>query len=81
MGQQVTGLVQGGGGHITNSTVTLWAAGQGTPRKLAETRTRDDGALEFRGVPKMADDEMLYLRAQGQRRHRPDGRTGHEADR
>ena len=38
----INGHVRGEGGPIANSTVTLWAAGQDAPRKLAGTKTRDD---------------------------------------
>src|SRR5215475_3981481 len=63
--QQIDGVVQGGGGPIATATVTLWAAGQGAPRKLGETRTRDDGGFELQGVPQTADGEVLYLVARG----------------
>src|SRR5262249_43539607 len=63
--QPIDGVVQGGGGPIATATVTLWAAGQGAPRKLGETSTRDDGGFELRGVPQTADGEVLYLVARG----------------
>src|SRR5262247_4656954 len=63
--QQIDGVVQGGGGPIAIATVTLWAAGQGTPRKLGETSTRDDGGFALRGVPQTADGAVLYLVARG----------------
>jgi hypothetical protein len=63
--QPIDGVVQGGGGPIANSTVTLWAAGQGAPRKLAETSTRDDGGFALAGVPQAADGAVLYLVARG----------------
>jgi sugar lactone lactonase YvrE len=63
--QPIDGVVQGGGGPIANATVTLWAAGQGAPRKLAETSTRDDGGFALAGVPQAADGAVLYLVAQG----------------
>src|SRR5262245_53040587 len=40
--QPIDGAVQGGGGPIATATVPLWAAGPGAPKKLGETRTRDD---------------------------------------
>ena len=45
--QQLVGHVYGGGGPVEKSTVTLWAAGQGAPTKLSETKTRDDGAFDL----------------------------------
>ena len=63
--QQIDGIVQGGGGPIATATVTLWAAGQGAPRKVGETSTRDDGGFALRGVPQTADGEVLYLVARG----------------
>src|SRR5262245_19712543 len=63
--QQIDGVVQGGGGPIATATVTLWAAGQGTPRQLGETRTRDDGGFALQSVPQTAAGEVLYLVARG----------------
>jgi hypothetical protein len=39
----IEGQVEGGGGPIAMADVTLWVAGSGAPRKLAETRTKDEG--------------------------------------
>jgi hypothetical protein len=63
--QHIDGVVQGGGGPIATATVTLWAAGQGAPRQLGETSTRDDGGFALRGVPQTAAGEVLYLVARG----------------
>src|SRR5215475_2818690 len=59
--QPIDGVVQGGGGPIATATVTLWAAGQGAPRKLGETSTRDDGGFALRGVPQTTNGKVLYL--------------------
>ena len=37
------GQVLGAGAPIANSTVTLWQAGSGAPRQLAQARTGADG--------------------------------------
>lgn len=63
--QQLEGHVYGGGGPIAKSTVTLWAAGQSAPRKLAETQTKDDGACDLRDDGRNAGGDVLYLVAQG----------------
>jgi len=52
--QQLSGHVYAGGGPIANSDVSLWGAGQGTPAKLAETQTKDDGAFELKFDSKSA---------------------------
>ena len=39
------GKVLGGGQPITNSTVTLWAAGEGPPQQLGQARTGADGSF------------------------------------
>jgi len=44
---RIEGLVQGGGGPLANSTVTLWAASTGQPRQLAQARTNIDGQFEL----------------------------------
>ena len=63
--QQLVGKVAGGGGPIARSTVTLWAAGQGAPAKLAETSTDDDGAFHVRFDTQQAGGGVLYLTARG----------------
>jgi len=59
--QQLVGHVYGGGGPVEKSTVTLWAAGQGAPTKLAETKTMDDGAFDLQFETQKAGSDMLYL--------------------
>jgi hypothetical protein len=63
--QQLVGNVNGGGGPIAKSTVTLWAAGQGAPTKLSKTSTGDDGAFRFQFDPQRASGGVLYLTARG----------------
>lgn len=58
------GQVIGGGQPISNSTVTLWAAGAGAPTQLGQARTGVDGSftLSSTDAPK---DTTLYLIAKG----------------
>ena len=44
---ELAGNVQGAGLPISSSTVTLYAAGTGTPMKLAEGKTDDNGAFKL----------------------------------
>jgi hypothetical protein len=37
---RIEGLVQGGGGPLANSTVTLWAASAGQRRQLAQAKNQ-----------------------------------------
>jgi hypothetical protein len=62
------GKVQGAGSPIAGSTVTLYAASEGTPVQLAQGKTGDDGTFSlnvaadtFQG----ATGKMLYLVARG----------------
>jgi hypothetical protein len=60
----VEGHVQGGGGPIANSTVTLWEASAGAPKQLAQTKTDGDGRFEVRSAG-AGNDTILYLIAAG----------------
>ena len=60
----IKGQVLGGGAPIANSTVTLWQAGMGAPKQLAQTKTNGDGRFEVRSKD-AADDTILYLIAAG----------------
>ena len=61
----IEGQVQAGGGAVTNSTVTLWAASAGEPKQLGQTQTSSVGhfVLNTRETP--SSDAVLYLVAQG----------------
>src|SRR5271157_2124136 len=61
----IQGRVEGGGGPIAKATVTLWAAGPGTPQKLAETQTKDNGSFDLRFAEGTARGAVLYLIAEG----------------
>jgi hypothetical protein len=62
---RIEGLVQGGGGALANSTVTLWAASAGRPRQLAQARTNSDGQFELGSQETLGADTILYLVAKG----------------
>ncbi|HKM89070.1 MAG TPA: hypothetical protein VJX29_00535, partial [Candidatus Acidoferrales bacterium] len=59
------GQVLGGGAPIGKSTVTLWEASAGAPRKLAETKTNEDGRFEIRTSEARSGETFLYLVATG----------------
>ena len=61
---RIRGQVDGGGGPIAQSAVTLWAASPSAPRKLAETQTGADGSFEV-PVPGNATGDVLYLVTRG----------------
>lgn len=62
---RIEGLVQGGGGPLANSTVTLWAASAGQPRQLAQARSNSDGQFELGSQETLGADTILYLVAKG----------------
>jgi hypothetical protein len=62
---RIEGLVQGGGGALANSTVTLWATTAGQPRQLAQARTNGDGQFELNSQETIGGDTILYLVANG----------------
>ena len=63
--EHLAGTVTGGGGPIAQSTVTLWAAGEGIPTKLSETSTGEDGAFRVQVDAQTAGGGVLYLTARG----------------
>jgi hypothetical protein len=62
--ETIKGQVVGGGAPIANSTVTLWQAGAGTPKQLAQTKTNGDGRFEIRSKDTVGD-TILYLLSTG----------------
>ena len=62
--QSLNGKVLGGGQPITNSTVTLWAAGEGAPQQLGQARTGADGGFTLNSTGR-AGAATLYLIAKG----------------
>jgi hypothetical protein len=62
---RIEGQVQAGGGSVASSAVTLWAATESAPRRLAETKSASDGRFEV-GTDETPDkDAVLYLVAKG----------------
>jgi hypothetical protein len=59
------GQVLGAGAPIAKSTVTLWAAGFGAPRQLAQTQTSGDGQFKMTVQRPTGDGSVLYLVARG----------------
>src|SRR5262245_51396441 len=60
----VTGKVQAANGPIAGATVTLFAAGTGTPTQLSQAKTGDDGAFTL-DAGKAPADAVLYVIAKG----------------
>ena len=58
------GKVLGGGQPIANSTVTLWAAGEGAPQQLGQARTGADGLFTINSTGQSGR-ATLYLIAKG----------------
>jgi hypothetical protein len=59
----LAGQVFGAGAPIRGSTVTLWAAGSGAPKELAQARTDSDGGFNMK-IPAARGAVSLYLVAQ-----------------
>ena len=62
---RIEGQVQGGGGPIANSTVTLWAASANAPSQLAQVKTDANGGFEISVEQSPGNDTILYLVAKG----------------
>jgi streptogramin lyase len=62
---RIEGRVEGGGGPIAKADVTLWVAGPGAPKRLAETQTRDDGSFDLTVASEKDGAGVLYLIAKG----------------
>ena len=61
----IEGQVQGGGGPIANSTVTLWAASANAPAQLAQVKSDANGGFEISVEQSPGNDTILYLVATG----------------
>lgn len=61
----IEGRVEGGGSPIVKADVTLWVATAGAPRKLAQTKTHDDGGFKLSTAGKKDNAGVLYLVAEG----------------
>jgi hypothetical protein len=64
MAADLAGSVQGAGEPVAGSTVTLFAAGSGTPKQLAQSKTDDNGAFKL-AVAQAPADSILYVVAKG----------------
>lgn len=62
---RIEGRVDAGGGAVERSTVTLWAATAGEPRRLVQTRTNREGRFELRAEENPRRDIVFYLVAEG----------------
>jgi len=62
--RNINGQVLGGGAPMSHSTVTLWEAIGGTPRKVAQTTTNADGRFQLDGKASSGD-TSFYLLATG----------------
>ena len=62
---RMEGQVQAGGGPLAGSTVTLWSASTGEPKKLAQTKSGSDGRFELRTADTPGNDAVLYVVAKG----------------
>ena len=63
--ERVAGRVEVGGGAIVKADVTLWVAGPGAPKKLAETQTKEDGSFDLKIAGEMDAAGVMYLIANG----------------
>jgi hypothetical protein len=61
----LSGQVLGANSPIAKSTVVLWEASANAPRKLAETKTDEQGKFEIRSTGPHGSDTSLYLVASG----------------
>ena len=61
----IEGQVQGGGGPIAKSTVTLWAASANAPSQLVQVKTDANGQFEISVEQSPGGDTVLYLIATG----------------
>jgi hypothetical protein len=61
---ELIGTVQGAGSPIAGSTVTLYAAGNGTPTQLTQGNTDEDGAFRLEAAEPPANG-VLYVIAKG----------------
>jgi hypothetical protein len=55
----IQGQVQAGGGALAGSTVTLWAAGAGAPKQLAQAKTGNDGQFQLGSGDALGADVVL----------------------
>jgi streptogramin lyase len=63
--ERIEGRVETGGAPIAGADVTLWLAGSGAPRKLADTKTNDEGSYDLPSTDGSSDAGVFYLIAAG----------------
>ena len=63
--EALKGEVLGGGAPVADSTVTLWAAGEGAPKELGRALTDAEGRFELNIAHPHGGEPHLYLVAQG----------------
>lgn len=63
--QTIEGQVMGAGAPIARSAVTLWSAGPGAPKQLAQTQGGDDGRFTLSVAGTGGPEEILYVVAKG----------------
>jgi len=61
----IDGQVQAGGGPVSQSAVTLWAASANAPAQLGQATTGADGRFAISVDKSIANDTVLYLVASG----------------
>ena len=62
---RIDGRVEANGAPISGADVTLWLAGPGAPRKVAEAKTNDEGSFDLAFANGRGDAGVLYLIAAG----------------
>ena len=63
--ERIEGRVDLGGGPLSQSTVTLWAASANEPKQLAQTKTSSDGRFRLHTAETLGKDAILYVVAKG----------------
>ena len=63
--ERIAGRVEAGSQPIAGADVSLWLATSNAPRKLAETRTTDDGRFNLSATGEAGNAGVLYLIAEG----------------
>ena len=61
----IEGQVQASGAPLANSTITLWQAGSGAPKQLAQAKAGSDGRFEVNSQETPGADVILYLVSKG----------------
>jgi streptogramin lyase len=62
---QIEGRLNGGGSPIARADVSLWLTTSGSPQKIAQTRTADDGSFKLSVASNEDSTGVFYLIAEG----------------